>query len=134
MWTEPPVGALSIRVPRCNLWETMHLRVTTFCLMTILVCLACAALASPIHQIQGIIVELGEGYLWLKPDGEPAPRKFVFRWKVRFNPPKLPLKGDRVLILYENKAEGAVIYGVDYLSTAPEPDQTPKDQLPDKGQ
>ncbi len=34
----------------------------------------------------------------------------------------------------QNKAEGAVIYGVDYLSTAPEPDQTPKDQLPDKGQ
>lgn len=79
-------------------------------------------------------MELEEGYLWLKPDGEAAPRKFLLRWKARFNPPKLPLKGDRVRILYKDKEEGTVIYGVDYLSTAPEPDQTPKDHIPEKGE
>lgn len=70
----------------------------------------------PIKRIQGTIAEVEEGFLWLKPDGESTTRKFVLRWKARFVPPKLPLKGDRVLILYKDKEEGAVIYGVDYLS------------------
>jgi hypothetical protein len=112
----------------------MRFRATIFILTTVLVCLTHFTLAAPIQQIQGVIVELEEGYLWLKPDGEAAPRKFLLRWKARFNPPKLPLKGDRVRILYKDKEEGSVIYGVDYLSTAPEPDQPAKDRVPDKGE
>jgi hypothetical protein len=112
----------------------MRFRATTFILTTLLVCLTQLTLAAPIQHIQGVIVELEEGYLWLKPDGEAAPRKFLLRWKARFDPPKLPLKGDRVLILYKDKEEGSVIYGVDYLTTAPEPAQSPKDQVRDNGQ
>src|SRR4030043_302746 len=112
----------------------MRFRATTFILTTVFVCLAYLTLAAPIQQIQGVIVELEEGYLWLKPDGAAAPRKFLLRWKARFNPPKLPLKGDRVRILYKDKEEGSVIYGVDYLTTAPEPAQSPKDQVPNKGE
>jgi len=112
----------------------MRFRATTFILTTVFVCLAYLTLAAPIQQIQGVIVELEEGYLWLKPDGGAAPRKFLLRWKARFNPPKLPLKGDRVLILYKDKEEGSVIYGVDYLATSAEPAQPPKDQVPDKGE
>jgi|WetSurSiteA1Bulk_404760.scaffolds.fasta_scaffold147833_1 hypothetical protein len=112
----------------------MRLRAAVFILTAVLVCPTHFAFAAPIQQIQGVIVELEEGYLWLKPDGEAAPRKFLLRWKARFNPPKLPLKGDRILILYKDKEEGSVIYGVDYLTTAPEPDQPPKDQIPDKGE
>jgi hypothetical protein len=71
--------------------------------------------ADPVQKIQGTITEVGEGFLWLKPDGESSTRKFHLRWKARFVPPKLPLKGDRVLLLYKDKEEGAVIYGVNYL-------------------
>ena len=71
--------------------------------------------AAPIQRIQGVIAEVGEGYLWLRPENRSNPRKFVLRWKARFTPPKLPLKGDRVLILYKDKEQGAVIYGVNYL-------------------
>jgi hypothetical protein len=135
MWNEAPAGALShLAPPERHLREPMRFRVTVFILTTVLVCLTHLALAAPIQQIQGVIVELEEGYLWLKPDGEAAPRKFLLRWKARFNPPKLPLKGDRVLILYKDKEEGSVIYGVDYLTTAPEPAQPMKDQVPDKGE
>ncbi len=112
----------------------MRFRATTFILTFVLVCLAQAAFAAPIQQIRGAIVELEEGFLWLKPDDEPAPRKFLLRWKARFNPPKLPLKGDRVRILYKDKEEGSVIYGVDYLSTAPEPGQPANDRVPSEGQ
>ncbi len=72
--------------------------------------------ADPVKPIQGNITEVEEGFLWLKPDGESSTRKFVLRWKARFVPPKLPLKGDRVLLLYKDKDEGAVIYGVNYLT------------------
>jgi hypothetical protein len=80
----------------------------------------CLSAAAPIQKIQGVIVELEEGFLLLKPDDHSAPRKFILRWKARFNPPKLPLKGDHVQILYKDKEEGAVIYGLNYLKTAPE--------------
>jgi hypothetical protein len=111
----------------------MRFRTTILIVATVLVCLAYAAFAAPIQQVRGVIVELEEGFLWLKPDDESTPRKFLLRWKARFNPPKLPLKGDRVLILYKDREEGSVIYGVDYLSTAPEPAETPKDRVPNEG-
>jgi len=135
----PSVLHLAIFVRRFSFrprhkWQPMRLRAAVFILTAVLVCPTHFAFAAPIQQIQGVIVELEEGYLWLKPDGEAAPRKFLLRWKARFNPPKLPLKGDRILILYKDKEEGSVIYGVDYLTTAPEPDQPPKDQIPDKGE
>ncbi len=111
----------------------MRFRAITLILATVLVFLAQVAFAAPIQQIQGVIVEMEEGFLWLKPDGESGSRKFVLRWKARFNPPKLPLKGDRVLILYKDKEEGSIIYGVDYLKTVPGAGQTPKNQVPAGG-
>lgn len=75
--------------------------------------------ADPIQRIKGLITDVGEGYLWLKPEDGSAARRLVLRWKARFIPRKLPLEGDRVLIMYKDKEEGAVIYGVEYLS----PDQ-----------
>ncbi|MGB6066410.1 MAG: hypothetical protein WBG50_16535 [Desulfomonilaceae bacterium] len=98
-----------------------------FILAAIFAGMAQSTLAAPIQKIQGVIVELEEGYLWLKPDGEQTPRKFILRWKARFNPPKLPLKGDRALILYKDKEDGSVIYGVDYLTTGLEPSHPSKD-------
>ncbi len=89
--------------------------ILVFSALLIVLC-AAPAHADPIKKVQGTITEVEEGFLWLKPDGEASPRKFVLRWKARFVPPRLPLKGDRVLILYKDKEEGAVIYGVDYLS------------------
>lgn len=80
---------------------------------------ACPASAAPIQVIQGVIVELEEGFLWLKPDDQSRARKFLLRWKARFTPPKLPLKGDHVKLLYKDKEEGAVIYGMNYLKSAP---------------
>ncbi|MEW6138216.1 MAG: hypothetical protein AB1733_08290 [Thermodesulfobacteriota bacterium] len=74
--------------------------------------------AAPIQKIQGVIVDVGEGYLWLKPDDGSESRKFILRWKAQFIPPKLPLEGDRVLLLYKDKAEGAIVYGVKYLGSA----------------
>ncbi|MBI5568507.1 MAG: hypothetical protein HY914_01030 [Desulfomonile tiedjei] len=71
--------------------------------------------AAPIQEIRGTITEVGEGFLLLTPDGETATRKFVLRWKARFQPPKLPMPGDRALILFKDKPEGSVIYGVEYL-------------------
>ncbi len=111
----------------------MRFRATTLILATVLVFLVQVAFASPIQQIRGVVVEVEEGFLWLKPEGESKPRKFILRWKAKFNPPKLPLKGDHVLILYKDKEEGSIIYGVDYLKTAPEAGQTPKNRVPAAG-
>ncbi|MDQ7783808.1 MAG: hypothetical protein RDU20_13075 [Desulfomonilaceae bacterium] len=71
--------------------------------------------AAPIQRMQGVISEVGEGYLLVDPDDRSGTRKFILRWKARFTPPKLPIKGDRVLILYKDKDQGSVIYGVNYL-------------------
>ena len=63
----------------------------------------------------------------LKPDGQAAPLRFILRWKARFVPPKVPFPGDRVLILYKDREEGAVIYEVNYLPPTPEaPSGTPR--------
>jgi len=72
--------------------------------------------ADPIQRITGLITEVGEGYLRLQPEDGSAARKLILRWKARFIPPKLPLEGDRVLIMYKDKEEGSVIYAVEYLS------------------
>lgn len=99
-------------------------KLTHICAISVLVsamfcCMTLESVALPIQRIQGVIAEVGEGFLWLKPDGESEPRKFLLRWKAQFIPPKLPLPGDRVLILYKDKEEGAVIYGVTYLGIEP---------------
>jgi len=90
--------------------------------------------AAPIQRVQGVITEVGEGYLLLKPDGQASRLKFILRWKARFVPPKVPLAGDRVLILYKDKEEGAVIYEVNYLPSGSEaPDGTrrsPEERVP----
>lgn len=75
--------------------------------------------ASPIQRVQGVVTEVGEGFLLLRPDGQESRMKFILRWKARFVPPKVPFAGDRVLILYKDKEEGAVIYEVDYLQSSP---------------
>ncbi|MCA1960210.1 MAG: hypothetical protein LDL33_05400 [Desulfomonile sp.] len=76
--------------------------------------------AAPIQRVLGVITEVGEGYILLRPDGQASRMKLILRWKARFVPPKVPFAGDRVLILYKNKDEGAVIYEVNYLPSAAE--------------
>jgi len=71
--------------------------------------------ADPIQRVQGVIKEVGEGFLLLVPDGRSVTQRFLLRWKARFVPPKLPLDGDRVLIFYKDKPEGSIIYGINYL-------------------
>ncbi|MEW6113220.1 MAG: hypothetical protein AB1473_22580 [Thermodesulfobacteriota bacterium] len=73
-----------------------------------------AAGATSIQRVEGIVSEVEEGYLLVKPDGQEKTIRLILRWKARFVPPKLPLKGDRVLVLYKDKPEGAVIYEVRY--------------------
>ncbi len=98
--------------------------------LTLLVVLGvvCVSFAAPIQRIQGIITEVGEGFLLVRPDGQSAERNFILRWKARFVPMKLPQKGDRVLILYKDKEEGAVIYGVNYLQ--PPLEESPAESEP----
>lgn len=76
--------------------------------------------ADPIKRIQGTVTEVGEGFLLLIPDEQSTARKFILRWKARFVPPKLPLKGDYVLILFKDKPEGQVIYELDHLRPSPQ--------------
>jgi len=98
--------------------------VTTFLVLTITILfLAFNVYAAPIQRIQGTILEVGEGFLIVTPDDRSAAKKFLLRWKAHFVPPKLPLKGDRVLILYKDKEEGAVIYELNYLKAKPESGQ-----------
>jgi len=82
--------------------------------------------AAPIQEIRGTITEVGEGFLLLKPAGEAGTRKFILRWQARFVPPKLPMPGDRALILYKDKPEGSVIYGVEYLKPGARPRSEPE--------
>lgn len=88
--------------------------------------------ADPIQRMQGVVEEVEEGYLWVRPDDRTAVHKFVLRWKARFVPPKLPLKGDRVLILYKDKEEGAVIYGLEYLNVPPQAIRPTDEELDSK--
>lgn len=105
----------------------MRLFLTISLSLALIVGFACMSSAAPIQEIEGIITEVGEGVLWLKPEtGTPA-RKFLLRWKASFVPPKLPQKGDRVIILFKDKEEGAVIYGVKYLSLEPPAPSPPPD-------
>jgi hypothetical protein len=79
-----------------------------------------AAYAAPIQRVQGIIHEVGEGFILLNPDDGSKPLKLLLRWKAHFVPPKLPLPGDQVLVLYKARDEGLVVYEVNYLKIAPE--------------
>ena len=89
---------------------------------------ASLSVGAPVQKIQGVIVGLEEDHLWLKPDGSSEPLKFILKWMVRFNPPRLPLKGDRVQILYKDKDEGAVIYGMNYLEPSSDSETIPERQ------
>lgn len=106
---------------RAPIWLTEIMRrMVAICLVTLLVVGAVGlSTAEPIKRIQGIVKEVGEGFLLLVPDDQSGIRRFLLRWKARFIPPKLPLDGDRVLIFYKDKPEGAIVYGINYLD-APE--------------
>jgi hypothetical protein len=112
--------SLSAYERRTGFIEPMFTVPTRLLVAAALVSVACFAAADPIKQVQGVIAEVGEGFLFLKPDGDTQSRKFLLRWKARFVPPKLPLKGDRVLILYKEKEEGLVVYGLNYFDVSPE--------------
>ncbi|MBI4964347.1 MAG: hypothetical protein HY913_13805 [Desulfomonile tiedjei] len=99
----------------------MRIVTTLSVLIFVILFLAFNSSAAPIQRIQGTILEVGEGFLILSPDDKSPSRKFLLRWKAHFVPPKVPLKGDHVLILYKDKEEGAVIYEVNYLKVAPKP-------------
>lgn len=95
-------------------------RASTFLLLlAVLLILHDYGTAAPIQEVEGVILEVGEGYLIVRVDAQTEPRKFILRWRAKFVPPKLPLKGDRVEILYKDKDEGAVIYELNYLKPAP---------------
>lgn len=112
------------RRERIRFTEIMR-RVVAICLVTLLVVGAVGlSAAEPIKRIQGIVKEVGEGFLLLVPDDQSGTLRFLLRWKARFIPPKLPLDGDRVLIFYKDKPEGSIIYGINYLD-APESGEPP---------
>jgi hypothetical protein len=96
------------------------MRLVSSITLSILILLAAISFsaAAPIQKVRGVVTGVGEGFLWLRPEGAAGARKFILRWQAEFVPPKLPLKGDRVLILYKDKQAGAVIYGVRYLPPA----------------
>lgn len=80
------------------------------------------SVADPIKRVTGTITAVEEGFLLLKPDNGAPERHFILRWKARFVPAKLPLRGDRAEVLYKDKPEGSVIYGVNYLQPEIRPD------------
>ncbi|MBM4328465.1 MAG: hypothetical protein FJ118_15040 [Deltaproteobacteria bacterium] len=82
--------------------------------IALMLLLAAVAGAASIQQVEGTVSEVEEGYLLVKPDGQARTLRLILRWKARFVPPKLPIKGDRVLVLYKDKPEGAVIYEIRY--------------------
>jgi len=98
----------------------MRALTTILALVVALLLLVHSVHAAPIQRFQGTILEVGEGFLIVAPGDKSPPKKFLLRWKAQFVPPKLPLKGDHVLVLYKDKEEGAVIYGLHYLNTTPE--------------
>jgi len=106
--------------------QRMRITHTILILTITLLFFAVTASSAPIQRVQGTILEVGEGFLVVKPDDGSAPRKFLLRWKAHFVPPKLPLKADHVLILYKDKEEGAVIYELNYLKMAPGEAQPPR--------
>jgi hypothetical protein len=87
-------------------------------ILIIFLLIASISAADPIQRIEGVIVDMNHDLLWLKPDNQQETLKFWLRWNVRFNPLRLPLKGDRVQILYKNKEEGLVIYGLNYIQNS----------------
>ncbi len=115
---------------RARIWFTEIMRrIVAICLVTLLVVGAAGlSAADPIQRIQGIVKEVGEGFLLLLPDDQSGTRRFLLRWKARFIPPKLPLDGDRVLIFYKDKPDGSIIYGINYLDV-PESIPAPDDRL-----
>lgn len=88
--------------------------------MLIMILLCQTALAAPIRKITGTIVGIEEGYLWVKPDEQNKALKFLLKWNTSFTPPRLPIKGDHVLVLYKHKDGNRVIYGVNYLKMTTE--------------
>ena len=106
--------------------HTQRILLAAFLSVVLALVLLDQSCAAPIQRIQGVITEVGEGYLWLKPDDSDRLRKFTLRWKARFIPPKLPLIGDHILILYKDKEQGSVIYGVKYLGITPNPGEAGK--------
>ncbi|MCX5862808.1 MAG: hypothetical protein WCG29_13170 [Desulfomonile sp.] len=76
--------------------------------------------AEPVQNIRGVITEVGDGFIWLVAEKRSEPQRFILPWKARFIPPKLPIKGDHVSILYKIKEDGPVIYGLEYLKIPPE--------------
>jgi hypothetical protein len=92
--------------------------------------LASAAHGAPIRRVQGTIHEVGEGFIILSPDNGSKPLKLLLRWKAQFIPPKLPLPGDHVLVLYKKREEGLVVYGVNYLKLVPKGSEAEPDRKP----
>ena len=98
----------------------------------IMLLIASMSAAAPIQQIQGVIVDLEHDHLWLRPDHQSEAVKFLLKWNVQFNPPRLPLKGDRVQILYKDKEEGSVIYGLNYIKDSSNSSERRSESNPDK--
>lgn len=125
-----------MRFPSASLSKSIVLCLGVFIVSAVLG--GISAHADPILKVRGTIVEVGEGDLLLRADGEPVPRRFLLRWKVKFkpptfDPPKLPLKGDRVELWYKDKPEGAIIYHVNYLPPGQPEVSEEKSMMPGNG-
>ncbi len=106
----------------------MRLSTRTAFLLLIFMLIAVISNGAPIQILDGVIVDVKDENVWIIAEGAAQqPRKFVLRWNARFDPPRLPLKGDRVRVLYKDKDEGAVIYGLNYLQTPWEVSETQSD-------
>ncbi|AFM25116.1 hypothetical protein Desti_2434 [Desulfomonile tiedjei DSM 6799] len=96
----------------------MRVSIRTALLLSFFMLIAIIANGAPIQIVDGVIVDVKDENVWIVAKGDAQqPRKFLLRWNARFDPPRLPLKGDRVRVLYKDKDEGAVIYGLNYLQT-----------------
>lgn len=122
---------LGFSAGECDLGPLISAVRRTIVLAVAVVCMVSVAYSAPIQRVQGTILEVGEGFLILKPDDGSKSLKLLLRWKAHFVPPKLPLKGDHVLILYKAKEEGPVIYEVSYLKQAPVPELPSLQEKPD---
>jgi hypothetical protein len=130
-----PSGDRSLTKLRIIVQSAVKVCLPAKALLTVLVVfllMASVSIGAPIQRTQGVIVDLQSDHLWLKPDGQIEPHKFILKWKVRFNPPRLPLKGDRVQILYKEKDEGSVIYGLNYLQNPSDSSERNSESNPEK--
>lgn len=94
----------------------------TVAVLVILICSSpTISYPEPVRRVNGVVTEVGDGFIWFIAENQSEPKKYLLPWKTRFIPPKLPLKGDHATILYKVRKEGLVVYGLEYSTSTSEP-------------